>query len=222
MNTSVKMNTVIRPYSPLDRVAIRHICCETGFQGDPVDPLFCDRDVFADFFTRYYTDWEPESAFVAEVNGEVVGYLTCCLRYQYHTFAEKWIILSVVPKIIWRWITGQYNEQSKAFLKWCVFQGSRQTPTAPKQSAHFHFNLLPAYRNAGVGIRLFKTFMKYIEENQAQRVYGQIQTFDDRRPHKVFEHFGFHEMDRREITKFRAFHDKKVYVSTMVRELDVP
>jgi GNAT superfamily N-acetyltransferase len=219
MNTPVKMNIVIRPYLPSDREAIRRICCETGFQGNPVDPLFDDRDVFADFFTRYYTDWEPESAFVADVDGRVAGYLTCCLRYHYHAFAEKWIILSVVPKVIWRWATGQYNQQSKSFLKWCIFQGSRQTPAAPKRAAHFHFNLLPEYRNAGCGLRLFKAFMKYIEENQVKRVFGQIQTFDDWRTLKVFERFGFHELDRREITKFRAFHDKKVYVSTMMREL---
>ncbi len=213
------MNIVIRPYSRVDRSAIRHICCETGFQGNPVDPLFSDRDVFADFFTRYYTDWEPESTWVAEVDHQVVGYLTCCLRYHYHAIAEKWILLCVVPKVGWRWATGQYNEASRAFLKWCIFQGSQQTPPVPKEAAHFHFNILPEYRNEGVGIRLFKQFMKYIQEQRARRVYGQIQTFDDRRTLKVFEHFGFHELERREVTRFRAFHEKKVYVSTMVREL---
>lgn len=214
------MKIVIRPYSPADRDAIRRICCETGFSGDPVDPLFCDREVFADFFTKYYTDWEPESAFVAEVDGVVAGYLTACLRYRYHAFAEKWIILSIVPKVIFRWMTGRYDPQSKAFLKWCLFQGSRQTPRAPQKAAHFHFNLLPEYRNEGCGLRLFKAFMKYVEKNQVKRIYGQIQTFDDRRTLKVFERFGYHELDRREITKFRNFHDKKVYVSTMMCELD--
>ena len=213
------MNTLIRPYSPADRDAVRRICCDTGFQGDPVDPLFCDREIFADFFTRYYTDWEPESAFVAEVDGAVVGYLIACLRYRYHGFAEKCIVASAVPKVIWRWLTGRYDEQSKSFLKWCVLQGSKQTPRAPKEAAHFHFNLLTEYRNEGVGLRLFRAFMKYIDETRTKRLYGQIQTFDDRRTLKVFERFGFHELDRREITKFRAFHDKKVYVSTMMREM---
>ncbi len=216
------MPIVIRPYSPADREAIRHICCETGFQGNPVDPLFNDRETFADFFTRYYTDWEPESTFVAEVDGRVAGYLTGCLRYRYHAAVEKWILATIVPRVIGRWLTGKYDAASRAFLCWCVCRGSRETPATPKKAAHFHFNLLPEYRNAGVGLRLFKAFMAYVEQTHTRRVYGQIQTFDDRRTQKVFEHFGFHETGRREVTRFRAFHDKKVYVSTMVWEAESP
>jgi len=42
--------------------------------GDPVDRLFTDRQLFADFFTRYYTDCEPENCVVAEADGKIVGY----------------------------------------------------------------------------------------------------------------------------------------------------
>jgi len=31
--------------------------------------------LFADFLTTYYTDWEPESSFVIEIDGEIRGYL---------------------------------------------------------------------------------------------------------------------------------------------------
>ena len=46
-----------------------------GVHREPHRPVFEDRRLFADFFTAYYTDWEPESAFVMEVGGEVKGYL---------------------------------------------------------------------------------------------------------------------------------------------------
>src|SRR5438445_597293 len=65
----------IRPYRASDRDAVRRLCCETGFLGKPIDPVFADRELFADFLTGYYTDWEPESAFVLETGGEVKGYL---------------------------------------------------------------------------------------------------------------------------------------------------
>lgn len=54
------MSLKVRPYLPSDRQAVRSICCETGFMGNPIDPVFTDRDAFADFFTRYYTDYEPD------------------------------------------------------------------------------------------------------------------------------------------------------------------
>jgi len=31
---------VIRPYRPGDRAAVRAICADTGFLGQPIDPVF--------------------------------------------------------------------------------------------------------------------------------------------------------------------------------------
>ena len=68
----MSMSLQIRPYSPTDRQAVRNICCDTGFMGSAIDPVYRDRDAFADFFTRYYTDLEPENALVA-MDGEKSG-----------------------------------------------------------------------------------------------------------------------------------------------------
>jgi len=65
----------IRSYRPTDRDAVRRLCCQTGFLGEPIDPVYEDRQLFADFLTAYYTDWEPESSFVLEISGEIRGYL---------------------------------------------------------------------------------------------------------------------------------------------------
>src|SRR3954464_3696784 len=66
----------IRPFNPAtDRARVRELCCETGFLGKPIDPVFEDRELFADYLTGYYTDWEPESAWVLVVNGDIRGYL---------------------------------------------------------------------------------------------------------------------------------------------------
>src|SRR5258708_37278234 len=47
--------------------------------GEPIDWQWRDRESFADMFTGYYTDREPESAFVVEADGEVAGYLLGCV-----------------------------------------------------------------------------------------------------------------------------------------------
>ena len=66
---------MIRSYREGDREAVRQLCCQTGFLGSPIDPVYEDRKLFADFLTTYYTDWEPESSFVVEIDGEIRGYL---------------------------------------------------------------------------------------------------------------------------------------------------
>ena len=65
----------IRSYRASDRPAVRRLCCQTGFLGEPIDPVYEDHELFADFLTTYYTDKEPESSFVLEVEGEIRGYL---------------------------------------------------------------------------------------------------------------------------------------------------
>ena len=66
---------MIRRYEHRDRESVRFLCCETGFLGKAIDPVFEDRELFADYLTRYYTDIEPESSFVLEYEGMVKGYL---------------------------------------------------------------------------------------------------------------------------------------------------
>lgn len=213
------MSIQIRPYTPNDRAAVRHICCETGFSGNPIDPLFSDREVFADFFTRYYTDYEPESAFIAEEAGQVVGYLLGCRNIHAQPRIEARLLwTSIVPKVCVRLLTGRYNAASRRFLWWCCVKGPKETPSVPKGAAHFHFNLLPPYRNRGLGKKFFFRFLRMIENDGLPGVYGQIQITDDRRPLRVFEKFGFTLYDQREITRFRGHHERRVYVATLYRE----
>lgn len=215
------MSVLVRPYSPSDRTAVRHICCETGFSGDPVDPLFCDRDVFADFLTRYYTDWEPESAFIVEDDGKIVGYLTGCARYRYFTFIQLYLLLFIiVPKVVIRILTVRYDSRSLAFLKWICLKGRKETPSAPKRSAHLHFNILKDYRRAGIGVRLIDRLLRTFRERGVKKVYGQIQTLDGRRTERAFERYGFHIYDKRPVTKFRDFHGKTVYCTTVVFDFE--
>ena len=59
---------------------MRRICADTGFLGQPIDPIFEDRELFADYVTGYYTRFEPDAMLVCELRGEVKGYLMGCRR----------------------------------------------------------------------------------------------------------------------------------------------
>jgi hypothetical protein len=183
-----------------------------------VDPLFCDREVFADFFTRYYTDYEPEHCIVAVDDGRVVGYLIACLDYRNYPTCQALITLSTIPRIFTRVILGRYSVQSIRFLGWFLTRAYAETPKQPPRSAHFHINILPRWRAGVAARRLMFPFFKKLPEWGAQRVYGQIQIYGDRRPVKLFERYGFNLYDQKRVSKFDAFGKKGVYVATFVHE----
>jgi len=211
------MNCTVRPYRHNDRSELRHVCCQTGFMGNPVDPLFSDRDVFADFFTRYYTDFEPEHAWVADDDGEVVGYLIGCLRYRRYPVVQAGLMAGVVfPKVLCR--MRAYRRGDFRFLAWFLMRSGRETPCAPARAGHFHFNLLPPFQGRGVGRELISRFLDSARAEAIPRIYGRIQTFEKRRRDRVFERYGFRLFDKRRITKFRPWGKENVYVSTYCRE----
>jgi len=90
---------IIRPYAPRDRDAVRHLCCETADRGEPLERFFGDREAFADLVTGYYTDHEPQSVWVAEHAGQVIGYLTGCLDTRRHS---RILATRVVPTALLR------------------------------------------------------------------------------------------------------------------------
>ncbi|MCZ6671736.1 MAG: GNAT family acetyltransferase [Verrucomicrobia bacterium] len=213
------MSLKIRPYSLSDRQAVRDICCDTGFMGNPIDPVYQDRDAFADFFTRYYTDREPENALVAVDDDRVVGYLLGCLNFDRFNRQQLWLILSrTTPKIIGRILTGKYNWASIKFLNWFLFKSAGQTPKGIPGAAHFHINMYSEYRTGFAGRRLIFPFVNRLAKLGFKGVYGQMQVYEDRRSEKALERYGFKFMDRRQVTKFKDFHDKPVWVATVYNE----
>src|SRR4029078_10880304 len=111
----------IRAYKPSDRTAVRNLCCATGFLGDPIDPVFQDHELFADFLTTYYTDQEPEASFVLEVDGEIRGSRLVARkpsRHQVYSFAHAVFLFFCA---LWRY--RGYNERSRQFIRWVIGHG---------------------------------------------------------------------------------------------------
>lgn len=216
------MSCTVRPFEPRDRAAVRRICADTGCMGSPIDPVFCDRDVFADYLTRYYTDWEPESSAVAvdDDTGEVVGYRLGCRRPTRHKLLGGVLLAGlVVPKGLWRLATFRYDRASLRFLRWIVTKAGGETPAVPERAAHFHINLLPAYRNGEAVRRLIFPFVQQVErEGKLRGVFGQMQVRDDRRTARLFERYGFRILERRRISKFDHLSAEPIYLATIFRE----
>jgi GNAT superfamily N-acetyltransferase len=208
---------VIRPYRPSDRSAVRRLCCETGYLGGPIDPVFEDRELFADYLTKYYTDWEPASSFVVEQDGVVKGYLMGSyrpLRQQFFNFFNN---LNLFARGMAKY--ASYRQPTRDFIGWILRNSWREVPKAPRRCAHFHFNILPEAQGLAHSRKLMNTYLDYLRAKGVPQVFGQVVTFEDRRGAKVFERYGFQVVEKREITKFRAYRDEPVYLCTIIRNL---
>jgi ribosomal protein S18 acetylase RimI-like enzyme len=208
----------IRKFEPADRARIRELCCETGFLGNPINPIFEDRELFADYLTAYYTDWEPESAFVLLVGGDIRGYLLGSrhpLRQQIYAIYQN---ASLGLRGSLRY--SRYNDASRKFVKWILRTAWHEVPAPPRRTAHFHINLLADARQVATTRALMDTYLRYLRECGERRVYGQMVVFEDRRGTKMFERYGFRVLNRAEITKYRDVHPAPVFLCTVMKDLE--
>jgi ribosomal protein S18 acetylase RimI-like enzyme len=209
---------VIRHYRTEDRGAVRSICCDTGFLGNPVDPVFEDRELFADFLTGYYLDAEPESAVVLEEAGVVRGYITGCRHPRRKTGYELRHFPGRALRLV-RGLLTRYGPATRRYLCWLALRGRKECPDAPAGLPHFHINLLPEYRRMATTRHLLDYFLAHLARCGEASVYGQVVAFGDRRAAGMFARYGFQVRDSAEVTKFRAYTDQKVYLFTVVRDL---
>ena len=210
---------LVRLYRPDDRSAIRRICADTGFLGKPIDPVFEDRELFADFLTAPYTDAEPENCFVLEgKNGAVEGFLTASAdagkrrRYLLRR-VPGWLIRAA------RGLLGSYGPASRKYLLWLLVRGRRETPPAPAKAAHFHVNLVPEAKSVQAVRSLIDRFLEAMQERGIRCVYGQIVTRGDRRGERMFARYGFRVTGRTRVTKFRKHTSEEVHLCTVVKDL---
>jgi ribosomal protein S18 acetylase RimI-like enzyme len=207
----------IRPYRAADRARVRELCCETGFLGKPIDPVFEDRELFADYLTAFYTDWEPESSWVVVVDGKICGYLMgsrqFCQQWVYSIFQNGWLFF----RGAWRY--SGYSSPSKKFVRWILRTAWKEVPPAPRRVAHFHINLLPEARQLSTSRALVDAFLGYLHDHGERRVYGQMVVFEDRRGVKLFERYGFKVINKAEITKYRDLYASPVYLCTVMKDL---
>ena len=193
----------IRSYRETDRAAIRRLCCETGYLGNPVDPLFRDRELFADLFTNAYLEYEPDWALVAEVDGRVIGYLLGAVSPHFDRALMRCGFHTAV-KMIFRLATGRYADhpRSQRFVKWLLLCGFGEQPKHPPRAAHLHWDLEKGFRGRGVCLRLWELYEERLRQTGVHQCYGAFFSYPKRRPEAVYARYGFHVFDRKRTTIF--------------------
>lgn len=211
---------VIRKYAPQDRSAVRRICYDTGLMGDPIDPHFGCRDLFADYWMNYYTDHEPESAFVAEVEGQVVGYLVGCKD----TLIQQQIHGGVImPHIRRKLLTFGYRIDRRFFSAMGRYLRSTwrhefvEEP-AKDYPAHLHMNLAQGFRGGGIGSRLLLAYFDYLRENRIEGVHLGTTT-RNKLAVSFYKKWGFRIVSRRPLTMYEGIVPEKIEALHLEREL---
>ncbi len=182
----------IRPYCPDDREAIFRIAGDTAYFGEPIEAYMEDRRLFTDAFYTFYTDYEPEHAWVAVAEDQVVGFLVGCTNL--HRY-RRVIRLEILPKVIARLWRGYYQigPKTRRYL-WEVFKAfiKGELPGADETvyPAHFHINIASQWRGFGIGKTLIVTYLQQLIESGVPGVYLQT-TSQNKAACHLYESMGF-------------------------------
>lgn len=172
---------------------LRDICCDTAALGEPMESFFFDRQVLADLGTLYYTDFEPASTWVAQIDKEVVGYLMGCLDTRRYLRVTAGIIL---PQVLFKALTrGVFlRRQTWRFLgaafRSLSLGGFKRHIPLEQYPGHLHIDLKTCFRGQGIGGRLME---KFILQARAKGLKGiHLTTREDNfSGRKFFERNGF-------------------------------
>lgn len=162
----------IRRYRSNDREGVRSICVQTAFLGNSILPQYSDFESLADMFTGYYTDNEPESAWVVVDGERVVGYLLGCLDSR-NSPAPEWVVFKHIMRR-WLWL----RRGTAGFCFRSLFDVLRDFgPARPKVDfnrwpAHSHLDLLPEARKGAIAMRLFRLWLDLARDRGAPGVWG--------------------------------------------------
>jgi len=187
----INANVLVRPFVAGDRAVVRQIACDTALVGESCRRFFDGEEIFADALTGYFTDCEPQSCFVAAVNGQVVGYIIGALdtRKMEKVFQRKlfWPLLGKALR------QGAFFRRKNLALLAMAFRSfCRREFAAPvfygDYPATLHINIKEGFRAYGLGARLISGYLQYL---RAQQVRGVAMATMSDRARIFFERQGF-------------------------------
>ncbi len=172
------MSFDIRPFRPADRQAIRDICAATAWAGRTCPERVPDDWLWAEYWTRYFTDIEPRYAWVAVRTGDdtVVGYLTGTASVRaFERYAASRLPAIVARIIRRRLIRRPPARRALLGLARSALRGELDVPRPVREAfpATWHINLLPETRGRQVGQRLFACFTERLAQRGVRGIHAQ-------------------------------------------------
>jgi GNAT superfamily N-acetyltransferase len=187
-----------RPAKNEDWKRVREICCLTGNSGDPIDQerwLF-----FGELWVGPYQKLLPQWTYLAEIKGQVAGYLTGCPDT---VLFIKWRALQFTIPLILRTLCGAYvyNSDVTRFVRRTLrlekspegcFTQKTHEQLRSQYPAHLHINLDVSSRGYGIGRRLVEEFFCELRDLGVPGVH----VFCGIKPVAFYQRLGFQELEK--------------------------
>ena len=174
----------IRPYRRCDRAAVRRICVATSWMGRSRPDVHLDEFIWAEFWTRYFTDRQRSFSWVAcrDNDGRVVGYLTGTPSAARADAFLPWVLPGIIGRVLWKRILRDPIRRRLAF-DWVksIVRAETAIPEAilKEYPATWHFNLLPEARRQGLGSAMLETFLDVLGQRGLPGIHAQAISLND-------------------------------------------
>ena len=205
---------IIRHYRESDRDSVRGLAWDTAFMGEPADRFFSSKDLLADFLTKYFTDYEPGSCFVACDKSGVVGYL---LGAKDNAAAESIFRAKILPGLLRQAVVEGHLLKRKniVFLYYLLISLLKLEFVLPdafrEYPAILHINVKAGYRDKNTGSRLIGAYFEYLAKENIRGV--RLATMSDK-AEEFFKKCGFNLLFKCKRSYFRHIlrNDVPVYI----------
>jgi GNAT superfamily N-acetyltransferase len=213
----------IRPFRRGDRSAVREICAATAWMGEPDPERIPDGWIWAEFWTRYFTDREWRNSWVVQCDrsGRVVGYLTGTADVRrfdrYAPFLLPGIVLRAVRK---RLLRRTASRKAILGLLRSHLAGEAELPPGVGRDypGTFHMNLLPEARRRGLGSLLLETYLAHMRRLGVPGVHAQPLSVNEPIL-RLTEKAGFRLVARTSLHAFSHVDPRPIEVCTYVMAL---
>ncbi len=168
-----KNSICIRKFNSADREEVRKISCRTAFLGKSRE-ILSDEEILADILTLYFTDYEPDSCFVAVERNKVIGYLTGAKDIMnIRRILKTKIIPELVFKALRRGVLLKSN--TRRFLR-CgargLLKGEFYSPDFHRNyPATLHINIDENFRGREIGTQLINHYLGFLKKEGIRGVH---------------------------------------------------
>jgi GNAT superfamily N-acetyltransferase len=169
-----KSQVIIRKFQTVDREAVRRISQDTALMGESAALFFQGSEVMSDALSLYFTDYEPGSCFVAEVDTEVVGYIMGAVnKITAEDVFNRKIALPLLFKAL---VSGAFLKiKNLVFIYSCLIdllKNGIKTPSfSKKYPATFHINIRNGFRGKNIGAQLVRAYLGYLKTRGVSGVH---------------------------------------------------
>ncbi len=213
----------IRLYRPADRQQVRDICVQTCWMGEYRPDYIPSEHLWAEFWTRYFTDVEPQHTWVLqrEADGKLLGYLcgTADARAADH-YGYK-----LMPGIAWHIVRQRLlRRRASRRALWSMLKALLRGELNPPKGVHdeypaaWHFDLLPDARRGGWGRKMLAMFIDQMRAEGVRGIHGQPLSINPPVA-RALESMGFTLLSSRPTCAFAHVETQRIEVQTWVMKL---